>query len=509
MARPIAYTKKVNRGAKIVSYLKDKSTVEVTLYPGDIVTDLSYVENGEIKKVTGKIKTISHYFKSITNKPNRNGKSHLSVDALVSSIIIDASTEYESRIVDIPVKEILEYGTSETVTKVRVLPIMNVDFSVIMSDKTVSETTFEEDSNLFGVTIMEKGNEIQKDLRIVSFKHIYSNGNKQVDVVGLIVEMDGAYVSIPFESIKSVGKEGIKVESVENLNSILTTAGSSDKVGGVVLPAAIASDPLTVSGSLTVQGVKAAVPANVGERASSKIGDDETVFSGEITCTEGSEIVITGVTLTEDAIVVMGKPETLTFKNCKFTGVTPVDVKTYLLKDGSFSDISTKLIVENCYFGENASTESNKMYNLIELHTKLADGSRIANNYFEKSACNHNIINMYDVDDGATITIENNVFEYSGNAVRIGFINSPKCTVNIRNNTYMETDKSNDGAWAGILIIQPYGTRTVTMADCVINLDGNKGDESEQLWYTYCGPSDTQLDDTTKPKVYVNGVLQK
>ena len=73
----------------------------------------------------------------------------------------------------------------------------------------------------------------------------------------------------------------------------------------------------------------------------------------------------------------------------------------------------------------------------------------------------------------------------------------------------METDKSNDGAWAGILIIQPYGTRTVTMADCVINLDGNKGDESEQLWYTYCGPSDTQLDDTTKPKVYVNGVLQK
>ena len=38
MARPIAYTKKVNRGAKIVSYLEDKSTVEVILYVAPVLS---------------------------------------------------------------------------------------------------------------------------------------------------------------------------------------------------------------------------------------------------------------------------------------------------------------------------------------------------------------------------------------------------------------------------------------------------------------------------------------
>lgn len=510
MARPIAYVKKVNRGAKIVSYLEDKSTVEVELYPGDIVTDLSYVENGEVVKITGKIKSISHYFKSITNKPNHLKKSNLKKDAVVTSIVVDASTEYDSKIIEIPVKEVLEYGTTEKVTKVRVVPIMNVDFSLMMSDKSESEITFSEDQNLFSVTLMEKGNEVQKDCRIIQFKHVYSNKNKQVDVVGMVVETsDGDVRSIPFEAIKSVGKEGITVETMDDLDNILSSAGSSDEVGGVVLPAATATQALAISGSLTVQGAKAAVPANTGARATSEIGEDETVFAGNINCKEGADVVVTGVTLTDDAIVLLEKPESISFKNCKFTGATPVDVKTYLFKDKVFAEASTKLIIENCYFGENEVSGDNKFYNLLELGCKIADGSRITNNYFAKPACTHNIINIYDVEDGATVDIEDNVFEYSGNAVRLGMVGSPKCTINIRKNTYLETDKSDGGAYAGILLIQPYGTQTVSFADTVINLDDNKGDETEQLYYIYCGANDTQLDDTTKPKIYVNGVLQK
>ena len=44
-----------------------------------------------------------------------------------------------------------------------------------------------------------------------------------------------------------------------------------------------------------------------------------------------------------------------------------------------------------------------------------------------------------------------------------------------------------------------------------IDLDNtiyNGGDDNTQLWYIYCGPDDTQLEQYTKPRIYVNGVIQ-
>ncbi|MFQ8987109.1 MAG: hypothetical protein ACLR6T_00165 [Intestinibacter sp.] len=50
---------------------------------------------------------------------------------------------------------------------------------------------------------------------------------------------------------------------------------------------------------------------------------------------------------------------------------------------------------------------------------------------------------MFNIEDGATITIENNTFAYSGNALRLSNYFNTSATFNIYDNTVL--DGSNDG----------------------------------------------------------------
>lgn len=132
------------------------------------------------------------------------------------------------------------------------------------------------------------------------------------------------------------------------------------------------------------------------------------------------------------------------------------------------------------------------VYHVFEPNFTLADGTRIANNYFTKDCCTHNIINIYDVEDGATIYIENNTFECSRNAIRIGLKGNKKCTVIIRNNKYLSTDEKD--MWKGLVIIQPYGAATESFENVKIILEGNEVPaDDDQIIYYYFGKKDTPL----------------
>lgn len=510
MARPVVFMKKVYYGALIRSYLVSGSYVDSEVYEGEILNDFSFVENGEVKTITGKLKKVNVNFYHISNALTSMKTSLLAQDARVFSLEIDASSEYESAVHVVPSREILEYETTEEVKKVVVLPIVKVNLKITLSDGTESEMELEEGKELFDVVINERGEETTKDYVVGSFLYRYKNIDSfDVDVIGLIlVDDEGDVVNVPFQAIKSLGECGIEVTDPEEILDAITEAMESEDIAVVELPVANVADPLSLTGDITINGAQEDVPANTGDRAVDKIGEDETVFSGSLACEEGTEIEINGVALTADALLTLNKPSAVSLTNCKILDVTPNAAKSYLVKDGSFGDTATKLVIEHCYFGSNPAVDGNKMYNLFELNCKLADGSRIANNFFTKENCTHNVINIYDVEDGATITIEGNEFEYSGNAIRLGMIGEPNCTFNINANTYHETDMSEDGAYAGLLLIQPYGTRTTSMANVTINLDNTHRNDELQLYYVYCGGSDTQLDDTTKPKVYVDGVLQ-
>ena len=233
-----------------------------------------------------------------------------------------------------------------------------------------------------------------------------------------------------------------------------------------------------------------------------------TVFTKPIVINApDKDIVFDGCDFTGDAYVTITTAASVSFLNCRFYKCTPYQAKSYLVTGAS---VPVKIVVENCFFGENPSMDGKAYYNLFELNTKLKDGSSFSNNYFLKGCCTHNMLNFYDVDaSGETepvIKVAKNVFEYSGNAVRIGLKGSPKCTLNFTGNRYDATDVPE---WAGLILIQPYGAQTTTFNDMKVNIDGTVNNSGNpQIIYIFSNPTDAQFNyQTNYPKVYIDGVL--
>lgn len=141
------------------------------------------------------------------------------------------------------------------------------------------------------------------------------------------------------------------------------------------------------------------------------------------------------------------------------------------------------------------ASSDNKLYNGIELGQKssIGDGSVISNNKFigKYGEVTHNWLSIYKVVDGATISIDNNTFECSANAIRLSNYDSKSGTFNISNNKYDSTDPNTE--YAGLIIFQDTGNNdftkyTVNITD-LIGPSGSKitenGTGENQIYYVY------------------------
>lgn len=219
---------------------------------------------------------------------------------------------------------------------------------------------------------------------------------------------------------------------------------------------------------------------------------------------KGSEtdIVLDGLDFTLNGYVEVQNASTITIQNCRVYDMNVENsAKNYWLHIKG--DIETKLVIKNCFFGANVGTNG-AMYNLIEPTAKLKNGSLISDNYFEVGCCTHNMINIYGVCDNATVQICRNVFETCAGGIRVGVKGEPKCTVLMRGNTILSEDENYEAEWQGLVCVQPYNKETTSFKNMTIKLDNNKV-VTEQVVYGYSGSKDTVLDETTTPKVIVNG----
>ena len=178
-----------------------------------------------------------------------------------------------------------------------------------------------------------------------------------------------------------------------------------------------------------------------------------------------------------------------------------------------------KIVIENNTFGIETG-DLKGIYNLIEFsqakNKAIKDGTIIRNNVFNSKTAN-NVISMFNIEDGATITIENNTFAYSGNALRLSNYFNTSATFNIYNNTVL--DGSND-AWGGFICFQAVGKNAPEHADTyfakytinvknLVGTDGNvvntiegNGTGANRVGYYYADYSaDNTMPDSAKAKV--------
>lgn len=480
----------------IRTMFKDGTFTDELISEGDIVSDLRYVHNGEIKKISGRVSNITYKNAQVKRTYNtfKKLKSYFRFDVTPVSIEIDSSTELHSNVTVIPTRDILEREGVTEVKKLNVFFKYGFASKIYFSDNTSNVVTIHEGDIVSDLVYLSKL-ETKVNAKIVAIKYdkvlkplkletIISNKIKEIDVC----------------AIKEIGTTTPIIESgTVSINDAITDSSS----GSIYVGTGTFKDPISVSKDVSLNGDKAGISAFSAVR-DTKTLKDETIIEGALKIITSNDVNVDGVALTKDALVSTGPANNVAMNNCILTALNPDANKSFVVKTGN---TPTLMNVEGCYFGNNKSVDGKSFRNTLELNCKLKDGTVFSNNYFAKECSGNNDICIYDVDEGANILIENNTWEYSGNGIRIGTKGNARCTITINNNTYNSTDEANP-EYAGLVLIQPYGSATTSMKNVTVYINNTHHKDDKQIFYLYSGGNDMKFTEDTLPTVYVDGVLQ-
>lgn len=323
-----------------------------------------------------------------------------------------------------------------------------------------------------------------------------SDGNVNCFCVGFSGSIPEQNTTLKFysESARDPGSE-IVDSSVEN--ALATALSSASNGSSIRMMSGEYTGDFAVNKSLTLVGSYDQNQEDIEEVDSSV---PVTKISGTVSVS--SDIEIRGVTITADCKFKVSKSSSVKFKNCRFESVTPDAPKTMLITLAK-EDGPVRLTVEHCRFKKAGSSGSNAMYHVVEGNAYLASGSSFSHNYVEKGATTHNVFNIYNVAEGATIYVNDNHIEYSGNFCRIGIQGEPKCEIVFDGNSYDETDSA---PYSGLILIQPYGKLTTSFKNMTLKIRDTKMPAgNDQLLYMYYGTNDTVITKDILPTIYVDG----
>lgn len=500
----------------VQTVFEDGTTSDFIIKEGTGVTALRYISDKEVKEVTGKVVKINYEVANVnrTYTDPVTVKSYFAEDVTCTSIIVDCSKEYESILVEVPCREIVEFFEQKNVDRMKYYLKYEVSYEIHLTDLTVNNFILHEGDDLTSLEYlnMEIGDESFIDGRLIAYKYADT-----LEPEALIMLNEGVITEIPILCVKNLAEV---ITPVPPVVETITEAITNTETGIVSIANGLVTEPITVSKSVVIRGAKADIPANVVStsvnsrtKAVSTVAgintaraniEEETVITEKIIIEDGCSIELNGVTLTGNALLSMTQFKDITLKNCVIKDLNPTASKTFIIQTPT-SEEAAKMVIKNCYFGANIKNDNGSFYNGFELNGLLANGSEFSENYFEKGSCNHNDINLYSVAPDATITIRNNIWEYSGNAIRIGIKGEPKCTVDIIDNTYHTTDETYPD-YAGLLLIQPYGKQTTSFANCTINIKGTVHTDKYQVYYMYAGSNDMQFTEANVPTIYLDDV---
>lgn len=497
----------------IQTVLQNGSVLKKRLNPGDIVENLRYVENGEIKTVTkGRMIEVSAKFQKSIRKYNNPDtlRSYFAKDVLPDVLYIDCSEQYHSDIREIPVREIIEDNGVENVERMKNYLIYTADFHILLSNDEVFDFNIEEGQIAKGLTYLHNGAEIVCDAEVVVMRYdanLYPTNLVVFDGSTSTATGKKRIIQIDIMSLKSVQSVENKNTPDDNINDLID--GSYD--GVIFLTNGTYNQDIHFNKDIVINGVNRGVSGKTRVINSDGTKNDlatlketETVLPNKITVDPGVSVVLDGVYLTKDAFLYFDHSPQVILKNCIIGGLAGETSTSFMVQFAN-SESPIQMKVSNCYFADNTDSSGfTKIKNGFEMTGVLANGSYFNDNYFERSVCRNNIINLYNLEDGGKFYVMNNIFEYSGNAIRVATMGDKIVTIFIDDNEYLSTEEAYP-EYAGLLLIQPYAKMTDTFERNTIILNANTHPDDKQLFYLYYGANDTQITPDKRPTVIVDG----
>ena len=242
MARVVKVTATSNIYVDVVTKFEDGSSSTKTIKVGDTVEGLRWNDNDEVKTVTGVVSDIS--YRPITgNTAKANPDNTFSKNIVLKNIIVDASTQYNSNVVSVPVANIIEDDGVENVTRVDVISKLGANTTIEYSDDTVKEGDLEVGDLLSDVVIMGSApgkSDITGKFYIKSF--LYTVTDDSINVVGMNLVNSTTNVKVSWDRIIKFNELPSVIISGEGMAAVAELLASDEPEvsvtfnGNVVVP---------------------------------------------------------------------------------------------------------------------------------------------------------------------------------------------------------------------------------------------------------------------------------
>ena len=475
----------------VIQTVKEDGSISEKTYRVNDMMSVRYIEDGEIKTVTGRLSYIDYHVSAKQRKYSTNPnvlRSYFSSDVKPITINIDRSTDCHSDVVVVPCADIIEDKGVKDVAKMNVFLGYGVHFKSLQSDDSIEDCEIFEGQYIPDLKFMPFGHNAVISGDIVAISHTLN-----LEPIMMYIRDDNGVTTVNMQEIKEMGDP---ITPLCDENSLIEAIASDAKV--VCIGNGHYTKDLNITHDVTIRGPKAGVFNSLD------IDHPQAVLDCNINLAEGVSLHLDGVALSGNASITSKNAEELSLKFVEVKDLVPHGDNSFIVYTVK-SDVPIMLEIDHCTFYMTATDDNGfRFKNALELTAPLANGSIISNNCFGSNVARNNLICIYNVDDYANIYIKNNFFEHSANAVRVGCMGDPCANIIIEDNVYTHTDP---GEYAGFLLIQPYGNQTIDMSEITIFMNRivNQSDE-DQLYYTYCGENDTQLGDTLCPRIVLDGV---
>lgn len=224
MARLVKTVADTTLYAKITTVFEDGTETTKSLKVGDVVTGLRYVSNQEVLSVDGKITNINYTVK-------RNTSSSVYYNSItLTSLVIDASKEYESKIVTVPVMEIVEDAGVTGVERMRISHDVEYTMALTYTDGSTVNQSLVVGDTIVNAKIMTNPGEPDLIGSFTVTGFVFDPTSAKVKITGIILEdTEGTSYTVTTSKIISFVEEAKgEIQTYDDLVNILNDSTVSN-----------------------------------------------------------------------------------------------------------------------------------------------------------------------------------------------------------------------------------------------------------------------------------------
>ena len=315
MARMYKSDQVMTLGVKLQTVFEDGSVADHVFKIGDVIENMRYVNNGAIDIISGKLVDVKYTTPSKITW-NKNKPSNSIVDDLqLTNLVIDASSQYESKVVTVPLMEVVEWEDETNVARMKFEPSIAYTITMNYSDNTQSTVSVEVGDEFDNVAVFNPNNPsvlIQGSYKVVGFA--YKLVNKQIVITGIGFQSkdDDSYLVTDFNYVfkmnevyrREVSDAASLTEALAELangdtlvvSKPVSTVGNQIKVFekdvALEVNADVAADSSHSAGLQVAAGGK--VELSGTGKFTTNTPYDSTHSTGVIVARDGGEIVFNG-----------------------------------------------------------------------------------------------------------------------------------------------------------------------------------------------------------------------